>query len=67
MAFSEEQEKVIKDALPDLYRQLADLQETVSKLEEEKQDLTDLLQRMDSFESWRKALRLRIRQEGSAL
>ncbi len=63
MAFTEAQETVIKDALPDLYQQLADLQAQVGKYEEKVQDLTERLQ---SMENWRKALRLRIRQEGSA-
>ena len=63
MPFTEAQEQVIKNALPDLYQQLADLQERVGKYEEQ---LTDLKERLDSMENWRKALRLRIRQEGSA-
>lgn len=67
MALTEKQEEIIKEALPDLYNQLAELQEKVAKLETDKQDLTELLARMNSFENWRKALRLRIRQEGSAL
>ena len=61
--FSEDQEKVIKEALPDLYQQLADLQEKLAAYEEQ---VTDLKQRLDSMENWRRALRLRIRQEGSA-
>jgi predicted nucleic acid-binding Zn-ribbon protein len=63
MPFTEAQEQVIKDALPDLYQQLADLQEKLSKYEEQ---VIDLKERLDSMENWRKALRLRIRQEGSA-
>jgi peptidoglycan hydrolase CwlO-like protein len=64
MPFTENQEKVIKDSLPDIYLQLAELQESLSELETENKDLKE---RMDSFENWRKALRLRIRQEGSAV
>jgi peptidoglycan hydrolase CwlO-like protein len=64
MPFTENQEKVIKDSLPDIYQQLADLQESVSELETENRDLKE---RMNSFDNWRKALRLRIRQEGSAV
>ena len=64
MPFTENQEKVIKDSLPDIYLQLAELQERVSELETENKDFRE---RMDSFENWRKALRLRIRQEGSAV
>jgi len=63
MPFTESQEKVIKDALPDLYQQIADLQEKLSNYEEQ---VNDLKQRLDSMENWRRALRLRIRQEGSA-
>jgi predicted nucleic acid-binding Zn-ribbon protein len=63
MPFTEAQEQVIKDALPDLYQQLADLQEKLYKYEEQ---VIDLKERLDSMENWRKALRLRIRQEGSA-
>jgi uncharacterized protein YlxW (UPF0749 family) len=63
---TEKQEQAVKEAIPDLYTQLADLQEQVAKLQQEKQDLTELLQRMDSFDNWRRALRLRLRQEGSA-
>jgi hypothetical protein len=64
MPFTENQEKVIKDSLPDIYQQLAELQESLFELETENRDLKEL---MDSFENWRKALRLRIRQEGSAV
>ena len=61
--FSENQEKAIKEAIPDLYQQIADLQELVGNYEGK---IADLTQRLDSMENWRKALRLRIRQEGSA-
>jgi prefoldin subunit 5 len=64
MPFTDIQEKVIKDSLPDIYQQLAELQESVSELETENKDLKE---RMNSFDNWRKALRLRIRQEGSAV
>lgn len=67
MAFTEEQEKIIKEALPDLYKQLAELQDEVANLRQNKQDITDLVERMDSFENWRKALRLRIRQERTSV
>jgi len=39
------------------------LLQQVAKYEEQVADLTE---RLDSMEKWRKALRLRIRQEGSA-
>lgn len=63
MAFSEAQEQVIREALPDLYKQIEDLCTQLSKYEDR---INDLTQRLDSMENWRKALRLRIRQEGSA-
>lgn len=63
MAFSESQEQVIREALPDLYKQIEDLCTQLSKYEDR---INDLTQRLDSMENWRKALRLRIRQEGSA-
>lgn len=63
MAFTEAQEKVIRDSLPDLYKQIDELYTQLSRYEEK---ITDLTQRLDSMENWRKALRLRIRQEGSA-
>jgi len=63
MAFTEAQEQLIAKSLPDLYEQLAALLQQVAKYEEQVADLTE---RLDSMEKWRKALRLRIRQEGSA-
>lgn len=51
-------------AIGDLYGQLADLQATVAKLLEENEQLTE---RIDSMESWRTALRLRIRQQNNVL
>lgn len=64
MAFTEEQEKAIKNCLPDFYEQLAQIHDT---LKAQKAEIEDLSERLVSMESWKTALRLRIRQEKTSV
>jgi DNA-directed RNA polymerase subunit F len=71
MPFTEAQETLIKELLPELLKQLADMQEAAVKYEERFATLETKYAALEEtvleLDGWRTAIRLRVRQEKNAI
>jgi hypothetical protein len=71
MAFTEAQEALIKEVLPDVLKQLADMQDLVRKVQEENATLltkyAGIEETVLSLDGWRTAIKLRVKQERNAI